>query len=175
MNYFQELKKSMEWLSKQDKTIFIGQGVEEKGTGISNSLIDIPKNKLLEMPVIEEFQMGICNGMALDGHIPICIFPRWNFLFLAVNQLVNHLDKIPIYSDYRPRIIIRTAIGSINPLNPQTQHIGDFTTSFKTMLSTIEVIRLDNVNEIFSAYEYAYNRNDGKSTLLIEWADKYNN
>ena len=30
----------------------------------------------------------------MSGKIPVSIFPRWNFLLLAINQLVNHLDKL---------------------------------------------------------------------------------
>ena len=48
---------------------------------------------MIELPVAEEMQMGMSFGMSLDGTIPISIYPRWNFLLCAINQLVNHLDK----------------------------------------------------------------------------------
>ena len=38
--------------------------------------------------------MGMSIGLALNGYIPITCFPRFDFLILAFNQLVNHLDKI---------------------------------------------------------------------------------
>lgn len=164
----------MEWLSQQNNTIFVGQGVEVKGTGISNSLVDIPIEKRLELPVMEDFQAGLCNGLALAGKVPICVYPRWNFALLAVNQIVNHLDKIPIYSDYRPKVIIRVGVGSVNPLHPQAQHVGDYSIAFKAMMSTIEVIRLEDSFEIFPAYKRAYERSDGRSTLLVEFPDSYN-
>ena len=84
MRYFEELKRSMNYLSKNEKTIFIGQAVEVPGTAMSNTLKDIPSSKLLELPVAEEMQMGITTGLALDSNIPISIFPRWNFLLLAM-------------------------------------------------------------------------------------------
>ena len=37
--------------------------------------------------------MGISTGLALNGFIPDC-YPRFDFLILALNQLVNHLDKL---------------------------------------------------------------------------------
>ena len=43
--------------------------------------------------------MGIAIGLSMSGYIPICIFPRFNFLLSAINQIVNHLDKIKDYSD----------------------------------------------------------------------------
>ena len=65
--------------------------------------------------------MGMTNGFAINGFIPVSIFPRWNFLLLAMNQLINHLDKIKIMSrhEYKTKVIIRTGIGSERPLHPQ--------------------------------------------------------
>ena len=102
------------------------------------------KNKLLELPVTEELQMGISIGLSLSGITPISIYPRWNFLLLATNQIVNHLDKISLLSnnEYMPKVIIRTSIGSERPLHPQHQHVGDFTESFKLMCKNIEFIVL---------------------------------
>jgi pyruvate/2-oxoglutarate/acetoin dehydrogenase E1 component len=173
MKYFDELKKSMEYLAEHSDTIFIGQAIEYAGTAMSNTLKDVSADKKLELPVCEDLQAGITNGLALDGKIPVSIYPRWNFLLLATNQIVNHLDKIPEISDYKPKAIIRTGIGSIRPLNPQHQHVGDYTEAFKLMLKNIEVIRLDEPEQIFPAYEKALNRTDGKSTILVEWGDYY--
>jgi pyruvate/2-oxoglutarate/acetoin dehydrogenase E1 component len=174
MKYFDELKRSMEWLGEQPDTIFIGQAVEYAGTAMTNTLKDVNPSKLMEMPVNEDMQTGIANGLALNGYTPISIYPRWNFLLLGVNQLVNHLDKIPMISDYTPKVIIRTGIGSERPLHPQFQHIGDYTEAFEKMLNNVEVIRLDEPEQIFEAYQKAYNRTDGKSTILVEWGDYYN-
>ena len=96
MKYFKELKRSMQYLAKNRKTIFLGQAVEVPGTAMSNTLKDINNKKLLELPVAEEMQMGITIGMIMSGLIPISIYPRWNFLLLSINQLVNHLDKFMI-------------------------------------------------------------------------------
>jgi len=176
MRYFEELKRSMNYLSKNEKTIFIGQAVEVPGTAMSNTLKDIPSSKLLELPVAEEMQMGITTGLALDSNIPISIFPRWNFLLLAMNQLINHLDKINIMSNngFKTKVIIRTGVGSQRPLHPQHQHIGDFTDAVRKMCSTIDVISLNKAEDIFPAYEKALNRKDGRNTILVEFGDYYN-
>lgn len=164
----------MDWLGEQPDTIFIGQAIEYAGTAMTNTLKDVNPSKLLEMPVNEDMQTGIANGLALNGYTPISIYPRWNFLLLGVNQLVNHLDKLPMISDYNPKVIIRTGIGSQRPLHPQFQHIGDYTDAFEKMLTNVEIIRLDEPEQIFEAYQKAYNRTDGKSTILVEWGDYYN-
>ena len=126
----------MEFLGSKKRTVFIGQAVEVPGTAMSNTLKNISKNKLLELPVAEEMQMGITLGLAMDGNIPVSIFPRWNFLLYAVNQLVNHIDKFNVMAGkkLKPKIIIRTGIGSQRPLHPQFQHIGDFTETFKNII-----------------------------------------
>ena len=176
MKYFDELKKSMQFLSKNEKTVFIGQAVEVPGTAMSNTLQGINSKKLIELPVAEEMQMGITTGLALNGDIPISIYPRWNFLLLAMNQLINHLDKVNIMSNngFDVKAIIRTGVGSQRPLHPQYQHIGDFTDAVKKMCTSIDIIKLNDAKDIFPSYEKALNRRDGKSTILVEFGDYYN-
>ena len=58
-------------------------------------------------------------------------------------------------------------------MNPQAQHVGDFTDGLKLMVKNIEIIRLEEPEDIFPAYHKAYNRTDGKSTLIVEYGDYY--
>lgn len=164
----------MEMLSQHPDVLFIGQAVEYAGTAMSNTLKDVDPNKKIEMPVCEDLQMGITNGLVLTGKIPVSIYPRWNFLLLATNQLVNHLDKMSQMFPARGKAIIRTGIGAVRPLHPQHQHVGDYTDAFKVLCPNIDIIRLDEPDEIYPAYEKALNRTDGKHTLLVEWGDYYN-
>ena len=176
MTYKDELVRSMDWLAKKKDTIFLGQSVKYSGNAIFNTLKTVPKNKKLETPVFEEMQMGISTGLALEGYIPITCYPRFDFLLLACNQLVNHLDKINYMSNGKmtPKVIIRTSIGAKKPLDGGIQHTQDHTKAFKILLSDINVVLLENPKEIFPAFQYAYNRKDSKSTLLIEYGDHYN-
>ena len=73
-----------------------------------------------------------------------------------------------------PKIIIRTSIGSQRPLHPQHQHIGDFSESIQKMCTTIDIIKLHEPDDIFPAYEKAFNRKDGKNTIIVEYGDFYN-
>jgi pyruvate/2-oxoglutarate/acetoin dehydrogenase E1 component len=175
MKYFDELKRSMTFLAQDPRTVFIGQAVAVAGTAMSNTLKDVPPDRLIELPVFEEMQMGMTTGMALTGLVPISIFPRWNFLLCAINQLVNHLDKVQVMSNYgyKTKAIIRTGIGSQRPLHPQHQHVGDYTEALRAMCSTIEIIRLEEPSDIFPAYERALLRDDGRSTILVEYGDYY--
>ena len=170
IKYQEELIKAMEMLG-QEHTIFIGQTVEYSGSPMFNSLIRVPKEKRLEFPVAEDTQMGVSIGLSLEGFIPVTIFPRIDFLICAVNQLVNHLDKIESMSqgEFTPGVIIRTQIGNTKPLNPGPQHTGDYTKGLKAMLKNVKVIRLRKSEEVFLGYVEALKRAKlGKSTLIIE-------
>ena len=176
LKYFDELKRSMEYLACDPKTVFLGQAVACAGTAMSNTLKDVSLNQKIELPVDEDMQMGMTNGLALQGKLPVSVFPRWNFFLLATNQLVNHLDKFSEMSGggYQPKAIIRTSIGSERPLHPGHQHIGDYTDAYRKMLKNMEVIRLEEAEEVYPAYEKARTREDGKSTILVEYGDFYN-
>ena len=175
MRYFDEIKRSMHFLGKNNKTIFLGQAVRVPGTAMYNTLTGVNKKKLLELPVTEEMQMGMSLGLALEGYIPISIYPRWNFLLLATNQLVNHLDKISEISNNKlnPQIIIRTAVGSIRPLDPQSQHKGDFTKAYQMMCKNVDFYYLKNTKDIFKTYKRVL-KNKKKISLIVEVADFYN-
>jgi pyruvate/2-oxoglutarate/acetoin dehydrogenase E1 component len=173
MKYFEVLKKAMTMLSLNDKVIFIGQAVEYAGTGLYDTLEHISPNKKMEFPVAEYLQCGVVNGLALNGYIPVSIIPRWNFLLMGTDQIVNHLDKFSLMSDGRctPKAIIRVAVGSERPVDPQDQHKGNFSDAFRSMCKTIQVIELHEPKDIVPSYEYALNRTDGKSTIIVEFGD----
>jgi pyruvate/2-oxoglutarate/acetoin dehydrogenase E1 component len=173
MKYFEELKKAMSLLAEHDKTIFIGQAVKYAGTGLYDTLTHIPDEKKIEFPVAEYLQSGVVNGMAIQGMIPVSIMPRWNFLLMGTDQIINHLDKFMLLSDGRctPKAIIRVAVGSERPVDPQDQHKGNFANAFRMMCKTIDIIELHEPEDILPAYELALNRTDGKSTILVEFGD----
>ena len=173
MKYFDELKRAMTLLSENDKIIFIGQAVKYAGTGLYDTLEHIPDDRKIEFPVAEYLQSGVVNGLAIQGYIPVSVIPRWNFLLMGTDQIVNHLDKFSLMSDGRctPKVIIRVAVGSERPVDPQDQHKGNFSDAFRSMCSTIEVIELFEPEDIVPSYLKALNRTDGKSTILVEFAD----
>ena len=108
-------------------------------------------------------------GMSLAGKKVISIFPRWNFLLCATNQLVSHLDKLPIISEGKvtPNILIRTAVGSQRPLFPGYQHIGNMSSAFREMLSNVEIIELFEPEDIFPAYKKAFETGKFKEEIVF--------
>ena len=101
------------------------------------------------------------------------MYPRLDFLLLALNQMINHLDKIEKMSDgqFRPKIIIRSAIGSVKPLFPGFQHNNDHSKAIKKMCTNIDVIVLKKPSQIVKAYKKALASE--RSILLIEIPDLY--
>lgn len=171
--YNVRLKEAMNWLADQENTVFVGQAVCYAGTGCYESLTDISEDKKIEFPVAENLQIGTSIGLAINGFVPVSIVPRWNFLICATDQIVNHLDKMVLLSNggYQPKVIIRVAVGSEYPIDPQEQHTGNFSQAFRLMCKTVDIIEVDTPEKILPAYQLAYQRNDGRSTIVVEFPD----
>lgn len=159
------INEQMLKLAKLPETVFVGQSVKYDGAAIYDSLAGVPQEKRLEMPVIEDFQMGFCTGLSLRGKLPICIYPRMDFMLLAMNQLVNHLDKLPMFG-WHPKVIIRTTVGQKVPLDAGPQHTQNHWKAFQKMLTTIEVFQVRTDHEVEAAYDKALRRN--LSSLIVE-------
>ena len=141
MEYLDQIQRGMDLLADYG-AIFCGQAVEYKGTALTHQVKSFPKEQMVELPVAEEFQMGFCLGMAIDGYFPVSIYPRANFALLAANQIVNHLDKWKTMGGGDVQIVIKVAVGSEHPLDPGHQHKANYATAFREMCDTIEVVDL---------------------------------
>lgn len=164
MLYIDALKLSMNELAKQEKTVFIGYNT--KFTRAANTLIDIPESQLIETPVAENLMMGMAIGMSIRGYKPIVYFERFDFIFNALDSIVNHLDKIKTMSnnDYDPKIIIRVVVGKKNkPLYSCITHIQDYTDSIAKMVD-FPVIKLNNSKSILHYYKRA---SEWKTSMIL--------
>lgn len=174
LSYKDEVKRAMNYLGSHKRVIFLGQGVKYRHGVIYETLEDVADEQKIEMPIMEDSQLGISIGLSMIGYIPVTIYPRFDFLLCATNQLVNHLDKLSQISKgkYNPFVIIRTAIGSKSPIDGGLQHTSDYTNAFRLLLKNIKVVTLDKKEEIFDEYKKALYTNN--STLFIEYIDMYN-
>jgi len=173
MSYLDEIKKAMNLLDKEGY-YFIGQNMKYGGTSMFHTYKHIPEERRIELPVCEEMQSGIATGMSLEGLKVCSIYPRMDFLILALNQIINHLDKAEQMSDgqFRPKVIIRTCVGSTQPMMPGPQHCQNYTKALKEMVTNIEVRELLEIEDIYKTYEEAVNSD--KSFIIIEHSDLYN-
>ena len=172
MTYLSEVQEAMRMLADDPRTLFVGQAVRYSGQAMHQTLVHVPMEKRIEMPVIEDFQAGFCTGLALEGYIPVCIFPRFDFLLIAANQIVNHLDKIPLMTDFRPKVILRTSVGATKPLNPGLQHTQDHTEAFEDMFYSILVESIDTTENVVEQYKRALE--SPHSFLMVEYGELYN-
>jgi pyruvate/2-oxoglutarate/acetoin dehydrogenase E1 component len=169
--YKDELTKAMTFLAEKEDTIFIGQQIVYAGNPMSTTLTEVPKEKMIEVPVMEETQLGMSLGMAITGKTVVTFYPRWDFIVSATNQLVNHLDKFQLMTEKKVNIIIRLGKGSDKPLDPGHQHKGNYFEEFKSICKNIEFHDLKTPNDIELAYKYA--TKEGGIHVLVEYPELY--
>lgn len=169
MSFMDGLTDSMTMLASLPNTIFVGQGLRYPGQAMYKSFAKVPKAQRVEFPVAEDLQMGYCTGLALAGYLPVCVYPRMDFLILALNQLVNHLDKLPAMAGVCPKVIIRVAVGSTKPFNGGPQHTQDHVKALGMMLTTVKIV------ETFLHPQAAYRRalEMKESVIVVERAEHY--
>lgn len=155
LNYADAAAAAMAELAADPRTIFVGQSVAYDGQAMFPSFAAVPMERRIEMPVAEDFQLGMCTGLALQGFIPVCFYPRMDFFIIATNQLVNHLDKMPLMGGFRPKVIMRTAVGRSAPLDPGPQHVQNHVGALRAMLHTVRVMELGAAEQVVPGYREA--------------------
>lgn len=171
--YKDALTIAMTNLAELEDSVFIGQQIVYQGNPMSTTLGGVPKEKMIEVPVMEESQMGMSLGMAMAGKRVITFYPRWDFIICATNQLVNHVDKIGLMSNdkWKPNLIIRLGKGSDKPIDPGHQHKGNYFEEFKSLCPNIEFHDLKTPIDIELAYKYV--TNEGGIHVLVEYPELY--
>ena len=171
MNYKNELIKAMGMLAKDDRTIFLGQEIVTNQ--FYKTMGEVPVERMIELPIMEDVQLGMSTGLSFMGYIPISLYTRMDFFLLTMNQLVNHLDKIECMTcgDFKPKVIIRTVVGEKFPMDCGPQHTQDFVPLLSVTLVNTKVMPLYEPHEIIPAYEEALLSD--KSTVLIEYKEMY--
>ena len=167
--------KAMKSISKNKNTIFLGQSVKYSGNSIYASLKDVPLKKKIELPVFEDVQMGMTIGLAMQGFVPITCYPRFDFLILALNQLVNHADKIDHLTNnqFKSKIIIRTLVGAKYPLDAGPQHTQDHTEALKKLLINTKIIKISKNSNVLKKYLLPFKNNKHKIFLFVEDGSNY--
>lgn len=149
-----DLNIAMCLLAAQPRSLFVGQNVCYSGTAMYKDLEGIPASQRIEFPIAEDLNVGFATGLALLGYLPVVVIPRIDFLLRAADQLVNHLDKIPVMScgQWNPKVIIRTRVGSKTPLDAGPQHTNDLSGPFAAMLSHVKVFKITRPSQIIPTY-----------------------
>lgn len=172
--YKEVLIDKMTELGLRNDTIFIGQQIVWPGNPMSTTLVNVSKDKMIEVPVMEDSQMGMSLGMAMTGNFVITFYPRWDFLICASNQLINHVDKIKLMSndEFLPNMIIRVGKGSDVPLDPGHQHKGNYFNEYSSICKNIQFHDLKTSYDVDLAYTYSIK--EGGINVLVEYPQLYN-
>jgi pyruvate/2-oxoglutarate/acetoin dehydrogenase E1 component len=155
MKYLDAIQKGMDYWASVPNTIFVGQAMLYKGHAISRQVQNYSHSQKLETPVFENTQTGMCLGLALEGYIPICCFPRNDFAILACDSIINHIDKWPLMCpNSNPKIILKLVVGSDSPLDPKWQHKANHFEAFESMCHTITCFNLTRTSHFANEREY---------------------
>lgn len=171
--YKDTLTKMMGKINEIENSVFIGQQIVYRGNPMSTTLDLVSKDKMIELPVMEETQMGMSLGLGMSGKLVVTFYPRWDFIISATNQLINHVDKIKPMSGgkWNPHILIRLGKGSDKPLDPGHQHKGNYLEEFKSLCKNIEFYDLKTWADIELSYEYAMKEKG--IHILVEYPELY--
>jgi pyruvate/2-oxoglutarate/acetoin dehydrogenase E1 component len=169
--YKDALTDAMTFLAEKPNTVFIGQQIVFPGNPMSTTLTNVPKELMIEVPVMEETQMGMSLGIAMTGKTVISFYPRWDFIISATNQLVNHVDKFKLMTGKDVNLLIRVGKGSDVPLDPGVQHKNNYINEFKSMCPNINFYDLVDADSIYDTYIKCYN--SGGVHVLVEYPQKY--
>jgi len=79
---------------REDPTCFvIGQGVNNPwfvGRTTTGLVEEFGSKRIMDTPVSEAAMTGACIGAAMSGMKPIVFHPRMDFMYLTLDQVINH-------------------------------------------------------------------------------------
>lgn len=169
VSYGKALAKAMhDALADNDNVVIFGQGVDDfKGT--FGTTLGLPEkfgaHRVQDTPLCEEGMTGICIGAALNGLKPIHIHIRADFLFLALNQVLNMAAKYKYMfgGQYDVPIFIRAVIG--RSWGQGAQH-SQSPQSMLAHFPGLKVIMPATSQSILESYRYAINDFSGPVVSL---------
>jgi pyruvate/2-oxoglutarate/acetoin dehydrogenase E1 component len=93
LSYAQAIREAHAQLLQSDERVFLlGQGVWSPwyaGTSLHDIDREFGRARVIESPVAENATTGAAVGAALAGMRPIVFHPRMDFMFLAIDPIVN--------------------------------------------------------------------------------------
>jgi 2-oxoisovalerate dehydrogenase E1 component len=110
-------------LRRDERIVLIGEDIEAPYGGafkVTRQLSQEFPGRVRNTPISEAAIVGLGNGLALNGFVPVCEIMFGDFLTLAFDQLVNHASKFRyMYNDQvRVPLIVRTPMGGKRGYGP---------------------------------------------------------
>jgi 2-oxoisovalerate dehydrogenase E1 component len=103
-------------MRRNPRIVMIGEDIE----GPYGGAFKVTKNLSIEFPgrvrntqIAESLIVGMGNGLALNGYLPVCEIMFGDFLALAADQLLNHASKFRYMYNEQVTVplIVRTPMG----------------------------------------------------------------
>lgn len=117
LTYAEAIKEAVEQEMQRDSRVFVmGLGVDDF-KGIMGSTIGLINKfgpgRVVDTPLSEDGMTGVAIGAAIAGLRPIHVHMRMDFLFLAMNQLINIAAKSHYMfgGNYCIPLVVRSVIG----------------------------------------------------------------
>jgi pyruvate dehydrogenase E1 component alpha subunit len=154
----------------QKGAIFIGYNVA-RGDAMG-TLKEVPFSQKIETPVAENLMMGLAIGMSFEGFLPVVYFERHDFMMVAMDAIVNHVDKIERIShgEFKVPLIIRAVTADAGPFYSGITHSQDFTDVLRAAVS-FPVSDPKNGSEILQAFRDAVASQ--RPAIIIERKSRY--
>ncbi len=117
LTYADALLEAHAQAMEADPRVFVmGEGVDDPG-GVFGSTLGLVQRfgprRVMDLPIAENGCQGFALGAAITGMRPIVVHMRCDFLFMAMDQIVNHAAKWRTMTGGRQHapLVIRAVIG----------------------------------------------------------------
>jgi len=110
---YQALRKSME---QNGRVVCLGEDIEGPYGGafkVTKDLSLLFPGRVRNTPISEAAIVGISNGLAMGGLLPVCEIMFGDFLTLAMDQIINHAAKFRYMYNGQVSmpVVVRTPMG----------------------------------------------------------------
>jgi pyruvate dehydrogenase E1 component beta subunit len=139
MKYKHAITNLMTELSKDEKVIFLGQGIINAGR-MGGTLKNVPIDNCIEMPVAENLIVGAAMGLCLKGYRPVITFAFMDFMLVCADAIINHMALMPKLSNgqFSFPIIMRACVGAQgNRFEMGAQHNKNLGYIFSPYINTV--------------------------------------
>jgi 2-oxoisovalerate dehydrogenase E1 component len=110
-------------MQREPRIVLIGEDIESPYGGafkVTKGLSGQFPGRVRNTPISEAAIVGMGNGLAMGGFLPVCEIMFGDFLTLAADQLINHSSKFQYMYNNQVRIplIVRTPMGARRGYGP---------------------------------------------------------
>jgi pyruvate/2-oxoglutarate/acetoin dehydrogenase E1 component len=146
-------------------SVFIGYNV--KNGNAMGTLAGVDDSQKIETPVAENLMTGLGVGMSFEGFRPVIYYERHDFMLVAADAIVNHINHIERIShgEYKVPVILRSVVADSGPFYSGPTHSQDFTAGFSNMV-TFPVYVPTTGKQALTVYRNAIN--SSRPCLVVE-------